>query len=265
MGMAELDPERHRDRGETEWAKLKRELIDACAECGGSGQSYGETEWEDDLIPSRKARMCRCKATALFRMTLHEAGLPREFWQADEIAPEFNEDQFSIVDRYAEKLHAARRHGLGLVLTGRNGAGKTTCGARIGIAAARAGYSVSYINFPHLVDGWRRAWKEPALAKYLDERVCADFVILDEIGKEHATRDETFVVGKLDGILRMRRGDLYPTILITNLETSEFVETYGESLGSLLADRFHTLRFKPGDFRKRGNKRSWSSLLNEGE
>lgn len=266
MGMAELDPNRHRERGSVEWEKLTKTLIDQCEKCDGTGHIYDDVTWDDDdeLIPMKHSNICVCKKTALFRMSLHEAGLPREFWQADEIDPELNRDQFATVGEYNDRIKQARRHGLGLLLSGKNGAGKTTCAARVVIAATRIGYSTAYVNFPHLVDGWRRAWKERDLAKYLDERVCADFLVLDEIGKEHVTNDETFVTSKLDGILRMRRGDMFPTILVTNLEPRELIERYGASMASLLSDRYKTLRFKPGDFRRKGHKPSWSDLLKGG-
>ena len=184
MGMAELDPVRHTAIGAELWVRLKTELIDDCPLCGGSGRQLEELEWEDEIIPVGRSVFCKCKATALFRMKLHEAGLPREFWEADRIEPQFNRDQFAVVNGYVDNIVAARKHGLGMVLTGKNGAGKTTSGALIVLGAIRAGYTAAYINFPHLVDGWRRAWREPSLAKYLDERVCLDFVVLDEIGDD---------------------------------------------------------------------------------
>jgi hypothetical protein len=100
------------------------------------------------------------------------------------------------------------------------------------------------------------------LLAHLDERLARDVVVLDEIGKEHTGHDSSDVLARFDSLLRMRRGAFLPTILVTNLDPGDLVERYGESVGSLLGDRFRIVQYEPGDYRSETGP-SWSSLLGD--
>ena len=152
--------------------------------------------------------------------------------------------------------------GQAFLLIGKNGSGKSSSACLPLIAALRGGYTASFVNFPDLVGGWRRSWRDAALARHLDERLHRDLVVLDEVGKEHIGNDDTFVASRLDSLLRLRRGEMLPTIITTNLQVAELISRYGESIGSLLADRYKTVNYRPGDFRVKMAK-SWDDLLDE--
>ncbi len=259
MGLAELDHVRHAQVGEELFRRRKKEVIDACEKCGGAGKISSEV-WDDDDIPTTTSVMCSCKVQVLHELSLQEAGLPREFWNAEDIEPEFNQHAFKVLRRYSQNLDAALEHGLGLVLTGKNGSGKSSSACLPLIAAVRQGRSSAFINFPDLVQGWRRAWKDNALGHHLDERVHRDFVVLDELGKEHVGSDEGFVASKFDSLLRLRRGEMLPTVITTNLTVPELVKRYGDSIASLLSDRYKVLKYRPGDFRVR-MANTWDDLL----
>jgi len=262
MGIAELDHRRHREMADELYNRRRQELISDCDRCGGTGFISHE-EWDGD-IPVPKSETCECKATLLFEMGLQDAGLPREFWEAESIIPAFNRKAFDELARYARNLRRVRAHGLGLVLTGRNGSGKSSSSCLPLIAAIRSGSTASFVNFPDLVGGWRRAWRDADLARHLDERLHRDLVVLDEVGKEHIGTDDTFVSSRFDSLLRLRRGAMLPTIITTNLKIPEMIKRYGESVGSLLADRYKVISYRPSDFRVKMSS-SWDELLDGGD
>lgn len=252
MGLAEINRHKH----EKFCAKMTKgffhDIIAACSKCGGNG-------WLEKRDPRDEfagmgpphAKPCKCRKKVRRLTALTEAGVPREFWRADKIVASSNEDKFEALAEYAGELSAAMDTGAGFVLYGENGTGKSSSAAIPIIAALKKGRTAAFVDFRDLVDGWRRAWKDPEHQQHLDERTSRDIIVLDEVGKEHVGNDEgKFVLSRFDSLLRMRRGEYLPTILVTNLDPIKMTLRYGDSIESLLADRFTHLAYEPGDFRK---------------
>lgn len=260
MGIAELDHQRHDQMGDELWARLKTEHIDSCSKCKGSGTVHSRTEFVEEIIPINKAKVCKCRTLCQHLLDLHDAGLPQEFWEVDEIEPTFNVDLFKKIRDYSGNLSNAVKHGLGFLLTGENGSGKSSSACIPLIEGIRQGFSVAFVNWPDFIKGSRTAQANRELAQHLDKRSYRDLVVLDEVGKERIGNDETFAESSLDSLLRMRRGAMLPTIITTNLNFEGFVDRYGTSVSSLVVDRFKILEFKPGDFRVKMSG-TWDQLL----
>ena len=266
MGLAELDHRRHSELADRLWAELKTRQIVICEDCDGNGSLPLLDEDMDveemDLLRPTRTRECHCRRNALVTLGLFEAGLPNEFWQADEIKPELNIENYDSLRLYAENIRRAKRHGLSLLLTGERGTGKTSSAAIALIAAVQQKMSAAYISFPDLIQGMRRAWRDERHGRYLDDRCTRDFVVVDELGKEHTGKDSDFVLSKLDSLVRTRRGLMQPTILITNDPPLELFRRYGASFESLLADRYKLMAYAPGDYRVRTASRdTWLEKL----
>ena len=260
MGIADFDHQRHDEMGDELWARLKIEHIDPCEKCKGSGLVIVKTEFVDEIVPINRSEVCKCRQLCQHLLSLHDAGLPQEFWEANKLEPTFNVDCFAEIWEYARNLPNAVKHGLGFVLTGENGSGKSSSACIPLIEGIRQGITVAFINWPDFMKGHRKALTNNELGDYLDKRSLLDLVVLDEIGKERIGSDETFTASSLDSLLRMRRGAMLPTIITTNLERKEFTARYSTSVDSLIADRFKTLMFKPGDFRVKMSG-TWNELL----
>jgi len=101
----------------------------------------------------------------------------------------------------------------------------------------------------------KRSWNDKPLLAWLDEMVNADFLVLDEVGKEYRAKGSDWVSAEFDTLLRRRRGFHLPTIIITNLTVVQLKERYGESLWSIMKDRMKVLQYAPGDFRRELGKR----------
>jgi len=254
------DPEALEARLAALYTRL-RPNIDACELCAGTGRIVLETVWEDGVVPLARTEVCACKRAVLFDVALREAGLPREFWRADEIEPEHNADHYALIRLFGAELGGrVREHGLSLLLSGENGTGKTSGAAIAVIAAIRAGLSAAVISWPDLVNVLRSTRFDAKVARRLQGRLRRDLVVIDEIGKEsrlNATDD--FAQQQLDSAVRARRGDRLPTILITNLGVADFTRRYGTSVASLITPPYRVLEYEPGDYRAHAHD-AWDSL-----
>lgn len=259
MGLAETDYRRHVELCNRLALDLKRDVIEKCRKCHGSGWL---TEFDDDELgpfAPGYSRPCRCRRKVRRLNKLAEAGVPRELWLAHQIEPEHNEEFFEELAQYADNLDDAFKSGQGFLLHGENGTGKSSSAAIAVIGALRKGHTAAYIDFRDLVDGWFRAFGDPEHQRHLDERCNRNLVVLDELGKEAvAETKRDLVLARLDSLLRLRRGAYLPTIIITNLEPTAIERRYGKSVESLLADRFRHLAYRPGDYRL--SAASWETI-----
>ena len=57
---------------------------------------------------------------------------------------------------------------------------------------------------------------------------------------------------------------MLPTVITTNMTIPELIARYGQSIGSLLADRYKVIKYKPNDFRVRMSG-TWDDLLGGGK
>lgn len=225
--------------------QLSERYMHSCPICRGSGFAYKEVE--DPA--ARKRQDCECRKEYNFQIGLRFGNVPSEFWGVESMKIVHNLTNLKIVDEYCAHLRKRRSKGVGFIMYGENGAGKTAMGTLILARAIRAGMSVSYVTAHDYLQAGPASWSDPALKEWLQDIVDADFMVLDELGKEYRKQDASRLAD-IDTLLRRRRGDLKPTILITNCSVSEFREKYGESIVSILSDRNKALVYEPGDYRR---------------
>jgi len=244
--------------------KFKEQIQTPCEICGGKGYIVGDEGIDYDTA-ARPADWCVCRRKLSLLIRLMESGLPREFWQAEKVKVRRNKPAFAEIRRYIDKMENAVKHGLGLIMLGENGVGKTTASAQIVLAAIRRNMSVLYITFPNLIHLIRKSQGDEWLAEVLADLVVRDVMIIDELGKEYKRTGSAFVDTELDRIVRNRRGDIRPTIIISNYETVDDIEDgYGKSLVSVLLSRSKPVQFAPGDYRDEQAK-EFDRLLGDGE
>jgi DNA replication protein DnaC len=205
--------------------------------------------------------VCECdvKRTAKFRALA--SGLPREYWSADEMVPEMNVENFEVCRAYASNLPNAFKHGLGLLLTGANGVGKTSSASIILLEQLKRGDLGRYVVWTDFLLSLSRKPKgeEKDLMRIV---YLSPLLILDEIGKDLEGMSSARTL--LESIVRRRRGAYLPTIMISNLSRKELEDHYGATFASLLAGKFKALPFKAGDYRREGSSTqliSWRQLL----
>jgi len=249
------------DALDAELEKARARIEGSCEKCGGLGSvETGETD-DDTLEPALTP--CDCRARLVVEVALIDGNVPREFRQPSDFDPFAAGPNAHVADllrKYADRLAVAREHGLGFLFYGENGVGKTLAACWLLREAARAGASVFYTTAPEWLDAKVRAFRDEDFADWLREKEEADFMVLDELGKEHRREGSSFAPASLDSLIRARASALLPTVAVTNIiDDRGLEESLGASLISILSGRrFRKVEFEPGDFR---GATLWEDLL----
>lgn len=232
------------------FATERRRLVESCRRCGGTGKIARQNP-DDPDDPFRPIERCVCLDEVALRCKLAEGNVPEEFWSVERIQFEFNISCLKRIQAYCRNLQEARADGHGFVLCGENGAGKTSMATLILLSALRAGFSIGYLTTQEYLSTIIPASHDAELADWFRQVQTADFLVLDELGKESRKEGEgsEFWLASLDSLIRQRCQNLRPTILISNFPAYQVKKVYGDSFASILASRTEYLTFEPGDFR----------------
>lgn len=229
--------------------ELWRRLVEPCKNCRGTGYLAGD---DADMVEpwDTSSASCPCQDEVARQCALLAGHVPREFWEVEGLEFTWNTGPREQVETYCASLRAHRAEGRGWVFLGENGTGKTACGSVILCRAVREGFSVGYITAQEYVSSAFAGQRDPELDAWRKQLAAADFLVLDELGKEYRKDGSEFALAELDGLLRWRRGELRPTVICTNYTVAQLQSSYGESLWSILLDRLDRLQFESGDFRR---------------
>ena len=238
--------------------QFKSEIVGACQKCDGTGHSTGNELDEETLEP--EISLCVCAKLWNFRLDQIKAAIPKEFWGVEDMVMENNNQCLRIVQRYITNLENARKKGLGFLMMGENGVGKTTLATLVLSKAIRAGWSAFYITAHDMIDIVFKSFRDERIGRLLDSKLDSDFVVIDEIDKTHVKGDNSYVLTKVDSILRRRRAIVKPTTLITNMTEAELNRMLGASIMSIVSSSMKQVRFRPGDFRKKQGA-TWDEML----
>lgn len=240
-----------------------RDAVKDCPDCGGTGYQITAVHEDAGDLPSR-SRRCECFQRYLFGRALRDSGVPDEFLGLLDVVPEDNPEAHAQIMDYCDHFAGARKHGLGLLLTGTLGTGKTMTGCQIVARAIQGGFSAAYITFPELLILIRRGWTDPTVKERIYDLSLMDFLFLDEVGNEYKKIDDQYVSSQLSVLFRTRRSRNLPLLIGTNLAPRDLGEEYGEHgavLTSLLSGRTKVFHFKGKDRRRK--KVDFDRLLRE--
>jgi len=167
-----------------------------------------------------------------------KTGIPRKFVDAD----------FDLIPKSAAKdkmqvwldSDDLRKEGVGLVLTGDNGSGKTYSGIAL-LKKVQKNldisknllYKVCYVEdlkalFAGDSDSLKRIGSVDSLRK-------VPYLLLDELGKGYST-DKRFLEQNLLTLLRYRVHYCRPTLITTNCTPDDLMHIYGKSFYGLLVE-----------------------------
>lgn len=185
----------------------------------------------------------------LFLTECFASGIPRSFWNVQSSDVTHNKEIFRrVICQYRKKRKKVLRRGWGLILMGDNGSGKTMFASYIATQFLRRGTSIYYTTLVGLNEDFKRGFSDPAFSARLETALEADFLILDELGKE--LRADGHLGVRLEQILKQRYDDARPTVIATNLSWEEIVKRYGTSIESMLEGRYVKVPLSAGDYRK---------------
>ena len=141
--------------------------------------------------------------------------------------------------------------GLGLLLYGRTGCGKTHLGVAVLREIVRTGGKGAWVTAPEMLLSIRRAFRDES-GKSEDELIAEwatkPFLVLDDLGAE---KDSEHALATLYLIIDRRNREEMPTVVTTNYTPEEIEEKLGGRIASRLSDMKNISLMRLDDYRKR--------------
>jgi len=212
--------------------QIRAELVNTHKRCGGTGYLPAEV--------SGQIYRCGCMIVFRYLKELIKANIAQDYWSISFDNLKLDPLIRKIIGVYMKNIKRARQNGLGLVLFGQNGTGKTSVMSEIAKLAIVLGYDVRYFTLSSYVDAVYS--KDSARQDYYEN---GDFLMIDELDKKAGTAN---VYKLVDEFLRRMFNQNKSLILGTNWDSEEFKEHLGESTFSLLKRRCEFLDFQGEDF-----------------
>lgn len=241
------------ERLHTLYSDLPRTLAD-CVTCQGSRRFL----WYADGTPATEPVewTCDCEGQFILHRFLLHSGIELHYqrlsWNDLEGADQQAQD---VAVEYGANAANYASSGVGLVLHGNRGTGKTLLATLLMKALLNNGYDGYFTTFHHLIDVFTQTWRDKPEKEWFDQRIRnAGILVIDDIGREYKGRIE-MVESLLDHVIRARVGAERPTIITTNKEINEFTQLYQQNVLSLLTESSIIHKFRGEDFRPTFNVR----------
>jgi DNA replication protein DnaC len=160
---------------------------------------------------------------------------------------------------YAERYVPA---GVGLILHGSIGSGKTMLSALLLKELLADGWDGYFVTFSGLLDEFASGWRDEEQKRWFRDRITnADVLVVDDVGRElkqrsfvkgegAIDRSRPMAVSTMDEVLRYRVAHCRPTIITTNMTTEDLTSDYGSNIMSLLNEKSATYEFVGSDYRR---------------
>lgn len=141
-----------------------------------------------------------------------------------------NKEAFDVIKEYAEHVVHKLDAGLGLIIKGPVGTGKTTAAVAIMKEAIQNKRSPYFISMISLLDKLM-SFRDQEERYEFEQRIknCA-LLVLDDLGGEYIGKDkeESFMLKRIMSIIAERNQRSKSTIITTNLKIKELKERYNE-------------------------------------
>jgi DNA replication protein DnaC len=151
--------------------------------------------------------------------------------------------------------------GMGLLLTGDFGTGKTMLSTMTLKEYVKLGYSCYSTTFASMVELFTAGWYDEDAKKYFAKKIMqSEVLLLDDLGRELKTKNK-LSESTFDDVLRNRVEAGRPTFITTNLDPhTELVSGYGGAILSLLKEKSVHFPFQGEDYRLKANQRELSEI-----
>lgn len=175
------------------------------------------------------------------------------------------EDEAALLPKVLKYLEHHDRYihrGVGLLLYGTIGSGKTLVTNLVLKELVKLGYACFATTFADTIEAFTSTWGSAAkdnkawfAAKFKHSQV----LLLDDLGRELMTRTN-LAQSTFDMILRARVQDGRPTLITTNCQPGELKTGYGAQVLSLITEQSMSYGFTGTDFRPHAQRRNQEEI-----
>lgn len=172
--------------------------------------------------------------------------IPVRFWDAQIL--KVPESARSVVNRYLEGVELMLHRGIGLLLWGGNGRGKTSSAVVIAKEIRRLGATVLFVTAEQLRQGKIDGEMFSSDSTLWERAGDVDCLVLDELGKEYRSKSD-HTERLFDRLFRIRAGARLVTLVTTNINLQELPQHYVPSMVLLFQEILHPVRVDGPDMR----------------
>ena len=243
------------DRLHDRYPRLSKTPKKGCITCGDTGEYRW---WTDEKRTEVGTWKCDCNSQWLLNHYLLNANIGLTYQRlgwADMTRAETG--AMDKVFSYMERAEAYVRSGVGLILYGEMGTGKTALSSLLLKTLLAQGHDGYFTTFSEMIDTYTGGWNDKEERAWFHRRIKnAGVLVLDDIGREYQGRAKNGLPeSTFDEVLRHRIAASTPTIITTNRDMTEMQQGYGGNVMSLLHERSTTYKFIGEDFRDQARNR----------
>lgn len=235
-------------RLEDQYPELKSGKCPTCA----SNKSY---RWKGEQHP------CVCEQQKRLYVRYLNAGIGDTYQRLS-----WTDVQFDVAGSplagYLDNAEDYVRAGMGLLIHGPVGTGKTLLGNLVIKELVKLGYDCFGTTFASTVEAFTAGWgnnkaeKEWFARKFMHSQV----LLLDDLGKEFRS-DSGLSPTTFDHIIRTRVQSARPTILTTNMTAAELKNGYGAAVLSMLVEQSVEIELSGEDYRPKRKEIKQAEIL----
>lgn len=215
--------------------------LDNCRTCRGERKYRSNSDYYED---------CNCEDQFKLHRFLLNAGIDLNYQRLGWTdCTAVQEEVLAQVMEYAEYADGYVNAGIGLLLYGDKGAGKTLLITLLLKMLLGKGFDAYFITFQELIDVYTQTWRDTEEKAWFEKRVRnAGILGIDDVGRENKGRIE-IVESMFDHIIRARVGAARPTLITTNRTMEEFLSFYRSNVMSLLGESSIKIHVTGEDYR----------------
>lgn len=248
--------------------QIKRSRL-ALLRANGYPEDYTDPHYECNLCNDSGfvgIKMCSCMRLRLTEAGMASSGLSElmkkqsfenfslEYYRKSEREYRIMEHNYKTARKYAEEFNLSndpKQRSGSLLLFGGTGLGKTHLSTAIARNVIERGYDVFYSTALNMISEFQfqrfKTGNTPVGGDNTERYESCDLLILDDLGTEVINQ---FTVSCVYRIIDTRLNRNQPTIISTNLTSSELLKSYGDRITSRLMGEYLLLPFCGTDIRQ---------------